>query len=63
MSGSSMDAAGTCSQSSDEDAELEQYQAALHNLEQQRDAVRLHLSDSLQDYKGHILLSACMAGS
>lgn len=40
-SDSSTSSSGSYSQSEEEDAELEQYQEALYNLEQQRDAVRL----------------------
>lgn len=38
-SDSSTSSSGSYSQSEEEDAELERYQEALHNLEQQRDAV------------------------
>ena len=41
MAGSSTCSSESYSQSEEDDAELEQYQEALHNLEQQRDAVRI----------------------
>lgn len=41
LSDSSTSSSGSYSQSEEDDAELEQYQEALYNLEQQRDAVRL----------------------
>ena len=60
-SDSSTSASGSYSQSEEEDAELEQYQEALYNLEQQRDAVRL-LSVSLSTALGFPRVSHVFRG-